>query len=74
MKNLLKELNKMDKMSFLLIKIFSLVSVAVMLAGYIFTIILKNTEVGRHLLTMSAGLVAEGIWAGVILDCIKRRD
>jgi len=73
MKNLMGELNKIDKMSSLMIKIFSLLSVLAVIIGYVFTVIMKNTEIGRYLAIMSASLMAEGVWGGILLDCIKRR-
>ena len=73
MKNLIKEINKIDRMSVLLIKYFFLISAAVILLGYVFTFFIKNTELSRYFLIISASLMAEGIWGGVLLDCIKRR-
>ena len=73
MKELIKELEKMDKLSFLLIKIFSLTGVVAVMLGFFATAIMKNTELGRHFSLMAAGLMAEGMWGAVLLDCIKRR-
>ena len=74
MKNLMDELNKINKMSFLLVKYFSLISVLAVFVGYVFTVFLKNTEIGRYISMMSASLMAVGVWGGVLIDCIKRRN
>ena len=73
MRDILKELEKVDRMSVLIIKYFSLISITGIIIGCGATVIFKNVETGRYLLMIAAGLMAEGIWGGILLDCIKRR-
>ena len=73
MKNILNELEKVDKLSVLVMKSFSVISILGVILGYIATVIFKEIETGRYFLIMSASLMAEGVWGGILIDCIKRR-
>ena len=67
------ELNRINTISINITKWFSLVSVLVLFAGVFAITFFKSADTAKSLLTLACVMMAEGVWGGVLTDCIKRR-
>jgi uncharacterized membrane protein (GlpM family) len=72
--NMKDEIMKINKKSLVITQAFTLVSIITFIVGIFVVKTFNDVENARYLLTLGAIILCEGVWAGVIFDCINRRS
>jgi hypothetical protein len=67
------EVMKINKNSLIITQVFLFFSIISFIVGIFIVKTFNDVENGRYLLILGTIFLCEGVWAGVILDCIKRR-
>ena len=71
--NIRNEMAKINKMSLMITQGFLFVSIIALITGIFVVKAFNDVENARYLLILGGVVLCEGVWGGVIIDCIHRR-